>query len=68
VIFHGVQKKIISDQGFVFTGCFWTNFQATLGMQLNFGTTDHPKTDGKMERTNPILEYTLQMYVIDQQK
>jgi transposase InsO family protein len=68
VIFHGVPKNIISDRGSVFTGCFWTSFQDTLGMQLNFSTAYHPENDGKMERTNQILEYTLQMYVMDQQK
>ena len=43
---HGIPKKIISDQGSVFTGQFWTSFQEALGTQLNFSTVYHPETDG----------------------
>jgi hypothetical protein len=51
---HGMPKRIISDRGSVFTGCFWTSFQEALGTQLNFSTTYHPEIDGKTERTNQI--------------
>jgi hypothetical protein len=43
---HGIPKKIISDQGSVFTGQFWTSFQEALGTQLNFSTAYHSETDG----------------------
>ena len=42
---HGVPQKIISDQGSVFTGRFWTSFQEALGTQLKFSTAYHPETD-----------------------
>jgi transposase InsO family protein len=61
-------KRIISDQGSVFTGRFWTSFQEALGTQLNFSTAYHPETDEKTERRNQILEDMLHMYMMDQQK
>jgi hypothetical protein len=65
---HGVPKRIISDQGSVFTGRFWTSFQEALGTQLNISTMYHPETDGQTERMNQTLEDMLCMYVKDQQK
>ena len=61
-------KNIISDQGSVFTGRFWTSFQEVLGTQLNFSTVYHPETGGQTEQTNQTLEDILCMYVMDQQK
>jgi hypothetical protein len=61
-------KKIIFDQGSMFTGRFWTSFQEALGTQLNFSTVYHPETDEKTERTKQNLEDMLCMYVMDQQK
>ena len=43
---HGMPKKIIYDQGLVFTGRFWMSFQEALGNQLNFSTAYHPENDG----------------------
>ena len=65
---HGVPKRIISDQGSMFTGLFWTSLQEALGTQLNFSTAYHPETDGQTERMNQTLEDMLRMYVMDQQK
>jgi transposase InsO family protein len=65
---HGVPRNTKYDHGSVFKGRFWTSFQEALGTQLNFSTTYHPETDGKIERMNQILEDMLQMYVMDQQK
>ena len=42
---HGVPRKIISDRGVVFIGRCWTNFQESLGTQLNFNTAYHTETD-----------------------
>jgi hypothetical protein len=44
---HGVPRRIISDQGLVFTGHFLTSFQEALGTQLNFSTTYHSEIDGQ---------------------
>jgi transposase InsO family protein len=68
VTLHGVPERIISDQGSMFTGRFWSSFQEALGTQLNFSTAYHPETDRQTERTNQILEDMLCMYVMDQQK
>jgi transposase InsO family protein len=65
---HSVPRKIISDQGSVFSGQFWTSFQEALGTQLNFSTTYHSEIDGKVERTNHILEDIVCMYMMDKQK
>jgi transposase InsO family protein len=46
VILHGVPKRIISDQGSVFIGQFWTSLQKALGTQLKFSIAYHPETDG----------------------
>jgi transposase InsO family protein len=62
---HGVPRRTISDRGSMFTGQFWTSFQEALGTQLNFSIAYHPKTDGKTERMNQILEDMMCMYVMD---
>jgi transposase InsO family protein len=49
---HGVPRNIISNQGSMFIGRFWTSFQEALGTQQNFSTTYHPDTNGQTERTN----------------
>ena len=46
---HGVPKRIIYDQGSMFTRRFWTSFQEALGTQLNFSTRYHQETDGQTE-------------------
>jgi len=68
VRFHGAPKKIISNQGSMFPGWFWTSFQEALGTQLNFSIAYHPETDEQKEITNKILEEMLLMYMMDQQK
>jgi len=62
---HGVPRRTISDRGSMFTRRFWTSFQEALGTQLNFIIAYHPKTDGKTERMNQILEDMMCMYVMD---
>jgi hypothetical protein len=65
---HGMPKRIISDQGLLFTGRFWTIFQEALGTQLKFSTAYHLKTEGKAKPMNQTLEDMLHMYVMDEQK
>jgi transposase InsO family protein len=51
-----VPKRIMSDQGSVFTGRFWTSFQEALGTQLNFSIAYHSETNGQTKRMNQTLE------------
>jgi hypothetical protein len=64
---HGIPKNIISDRGSRFTSRFWTSLQSMLRTQLNLSTTYHPKTDGKTDRVNQVMEDMLRMYVMDNQ-
>jgi hypothetical protein len=64
---HRIPKNIISDRDSRFTSRFWTSLQSALGTKLNLSTTYHPKTDGKTERLNEVMEDMLRMYVMDNQ-
>ena len=61
---HGLSKKIISARDTKFTSNFWKGMFADLGTKMNFSTSYHPQTDGKIERLNQVLEDMLQMYVM----
>jgi transposase InsO family protein len=61
ICLHGIPKKIISDRDSRFTSRFWTSLQSTLGTQSNLSIAYHPKTDGKTERVNQVMEYILRM-------
>jgi hypothetical protein len=62
---HGVPKKIVSDRDPKFTSKFWKVLFKGFGTHMNFITTYHPKSDGKTERVNQVIEDLLRMYVID---
>eukprot|EP00253_Pinus_taeda_P033055 PITA_33055 len=64
---HGVPRKIISDRDACFTSRFWKSLLQPMRTQLNFSTTYHLETKGKIERVNQVLEDMLRMYVMDQQ-
>jgi hypothetical protein len=64
VCFHGVPKKIVSDQGTQFTSHFWQQLQEALDIHLNFSSSYHPQTGGQIERTNQILEDMLRDYAL----
>ena len=49
---HGFPKPIISDKDTKFTSKIWKGMVADLDTKLNFSTTYHPKTNGKIERVN----------------
>lgn len=52
---HIISKTLILDHDAKFNYKIW---------KLNFITTYHAKNDGKIKRTNKMLEYMLTMYVI----
>ena len=62
---HGLPKAVVSHQDVKFTSNFWKGLFLDLGMKLNFSTSYHPNTDGKIERVNQVLEDMLCMYVMD---
>lgn len=62
---HGIPKMIVSDRDAKFTSNFWKAMSGSFGTKTNSNTTYHPQMDGKTERTNPILEDMLRMYVVD---
>jgi transposase InsO family protein len=61
-----VPKEIVSDRDPKFTSNFWKGLFKGFGTNLNLSTTYHPESDGKIERTNIIIEDMLKMYVMDQ--
>jgi hypothetical protein len=63
---HGVPKEIVLDRDPKFTSNFWKGLFKGFGTNLNLSTTYHPESDGKIERTNRIIEDMLRMYVMDQ--
>jgi hypothetical protein len=49
---HGIPKMVISDRDVKFTSTFWKELFAGLNTNLNFSTSYHPQTMGKLnERT-----------------
>lgn len=64
VRFHGVPKKIVSDQDVKFTSKFLKELFVGLGIDLAFSTACHLQTYGETERVNKILEDMLRIYVM----
>ena len=59
---YGIPGKIISDHDPRFTGDFFKNLCASLGINQNLSTVYHPQTDGQSERTNRWLEQYLRIF------
>ena len=53
---YGLSSSIVSDHDRKLNSHFWQAIFAKLDTKLNLSTTDHPKSDGQMERVNQILE------------
>ena len=62
---HGVPKMVISDRDVKFTSNFWKLLFPGLETKINFSTNYHPETDGKIERTNQVIEDMLRMYLTE---
>jgi len=62
---HGIPKTIVSDKDPKFTSKFWKGLFKGFSTNLNFNTTYHPQTDGKIERVNRVTKDMLKMYVMD---
>ncbi|KAL4179160.1 hypothetical protein AMTRI_Chr13g118690 [Amborella trichopoda] len=50
----GVPEDIVSDHDVHFIGWYWQHLFKLMGMKLNFSTSNHPQTDGHLERVNAI--------------
>jgi hypothetical protein len=53
---HGIPRTIVSNKDTKFTSNFWRGLFKEFSTNLNFSTTYHPDTDGKIERVNRIIE------------
>ena len=58
-------KAIVSDRNPKFTSNLWKVLFKGVGINLNFSRTYHPKSEGKIERVNQMIEHMLRMYVMD---
>jgi DNA-binding transcriptional regulator WhiA len=63
---HRVAKAIVSKRVSKFISKFWQGLFKGFGKNLNLSTSYHLEFDGKIERTNRIIEDMLRMYVMDQ--
>jgi transposase InsO family protein len=52
-------KVIVSDRDPKFTSKFWKGIFKGFKTNLNFNTTYHPETNGKIERINQVIENML---------
>ncbi|WVZ93854.1 LOW QUALITY PROTEIN: hypothetical protein U9M48_039808 [Paspalum notatum var. saurae] len=64
VCLHGVPKRIISIEVHSSHLVFGSELHDSLDSKLRFGTAYHPRTDGRTERTNRILEDMLRACAI----
>jgi hypothetical protein len=55
----------VSNKDPKFTSKFWKGLFKGFSTNLNFNTTYHPQTDGKIERVNRVTKDMLKMYVMD---
>ena len=63
---HGVPSCIISNKDMKFTFKFWGAMFQSLGTLLHLSSTYHPKTNGKIERVNQVIEDMLRSYCSQQ--
>ncbi|WVZ49823.1 hypothetical protein U9M48_001149 [Paspalum notatum var. saurae] len=64
VCLHGVPKRIISIEVHSSPLVYGSELHDSLDSKLRFGTAYHPRTDGRTERTNQILEDMLRACAI----
>jgi hypothetical protein len=61
----GIPKTIVSNVDPKFTSKLWKVLFKGFRTNMNFSTTYHPETDGKIERVNQVIEDIIRMYVMD---
>ena len=60
---YGLPEQIISDRDARWTGTFWEDVCARMGIKRALTTAYHPQADGQTEVMNQILEIALRAYV-----
>ena len=65
---HGLPKSIVLDRDTKFVGYFWKTLWKKLKIDLKFSSSQHPKTNGKIEVVNHSLENLLRCLVGDKPK
>jgi hypothetical protein len=65
---HGLPLRIVSDRDTKFVGHFWRTLWRKLGTKLNFSSTYHPQTNGKLEVVSKILGNILRILVYENPK
>jgi transposase InsO family protein len=60
---HGLPRRVISDQGSLYTSKVMRAIYKRLGIKANFSTAFHPQTDSQTERVNQELETFLRAFV-----
>lgn len=63
VRYYVISLTIVSNKDAKFTLKPWNDFNKEMETQLKFSTIFHPRIDGHLERTIPILEDLLRSYV-----
>ena len=61
--YHGIPKKMTSDQGPQFAASLMKSLFKMLGVEQNLSTAYHPQTDGQVERSHQETETFLRHYV-----
>jgi len=56
---HVIPKEIVLDRDTKFTSKIWRVLFKGFGTNLNFSTTYHPDSNGKIERINQVIENVL---------
>jgi hypothetical protein len=62
---QGIPKTIVSDRDPKFTSNFWKGLFNAFEKKLNFSTTYHSESDGKIERVNQVNKDMFRLYVMD---
>jgi len=64
---HCVARRLVSNCDVKFTSRFWKTLCSRLGTRLAMSTSYHPQTDGKVKRTNAVMEEVLRCYCFQTQ-
>ena len=61
----GVPNSIITDNGTNFTGHYFQEFAEGYGIQIDWASVGHPRTNGQVERANGLILQGLKLHIFD---